>query len=391
MSIHTVAIDASPLLDRSGHRGIGRYVSDLLHGLEAIRDEWRSSLDIRAVTALGWHGDGTITPELAEAAGSLGEHRGSQGRTILWRRRLSLGTLSRAADILHLTEALGTPFARLTRWGVTCYDLIPLKMPNEYLGGSRVKILRQHMEDWVRYHRSDSLVAISERTRDDLIELLQIPPSKVVAVPTGIDLTAWQSAPREDDRDRLDRLGVRDRRYVLFVGGGDQRKGVPTMLRALAEARRSMEVELVWAGKLPPRHLERFRKEAEHAGVGDQVRFIGFAPDRDLAALYRGALAHVFLSVLEGFGLPVAEAIAIGCPVIVVRGSGCDEIAGDAGYIVPPNDSSAAARAIVALATDPEERARRIRLGRERAPRFDRKQMARGYVENWLTMLAFQR
>jgi glycosyltransferase involved in cell wall biosynthesis len=159
------------------------------------------------------------------------------------------------------------------------------------------------------------------------------------------------------------------------------------MIQALVEARRSLDIELVWAGKLPPRELERFRNEAERAGVGDRVRFIGYAPDPDLAALYRGALAHVFLSVLEGFGLPVAEAIAAGCPAIVVRGSGCDEITGEAGYIVPPNDAPAAARAIVEVASDPEGRARRIRLGRERAHRFDRRQMARGYVENWLTML----
>jgi glycosyltransferase involved in cell wall biosynthesis len=391
MPAHSVIIDATPVLDGSGHRGIGRYVYDLLHGLESIRDEWRACLDVRAVTAIGWHGNGTLEANLAEAAESVRGRRGSLKHSIRWRRRLSLGTLGRSADVIHLTEAILTPMARRTKWGVTCYDLIPLKMPAEYLHGNPLRIRKRHMEDWMRYHRSDRLVAISERTRADMIDILSIEPDKVVAVPTGIDLRHWLSGPLDDDAQRRARLSVGLRPYVLFVGAGDQRKGITTMLGALARARRSLDVELVWTGNLSKRHLAGFRAEAERLGVGPAIRFLGFAPDPDLAALYRGAVALVFLSVLEGFGLPVAEALAAGCPVVVVRGSGCDEVAGDAGYIVSPNDADAASSAILALARNPDDRERRIRIGRERAPKYDRTQMARGYVETWLRMVATPR
>jgi len=388
MPTRNILVDATPILDRSGHRGIGRYVYDLLQGLEATRDEWRSSLNIRAVTHLGFHGEGSTTSELAVAADLVRGQRGSLQDSIRWRRRLSLGSVSHGADVLHLTEAVGTPLIRGTRWGVTCYDLIPLRMPEQYLGGSRYKIARRKATDRRRYCRADALVAISERTRLDMIDLLQIAPEKVTTVPTGIDLSHWLREASEQDREMRARGGAGERPYVLFVGEGDHRKGIATMMRALAAARRSADVELIWVGRLPPNNLARFKEQAAEAGVTDAVRFAGFVADEDLAALYRGALAMIFLSVLEGFGLPVAEALAASCPVIVVENSGSDEVAGDAGYVVSAGDHEAAGRAIVELAGNPEERARRVRLGQARVPRYDRKQMARGYVEVWQRMTA---
>src|SRR4029079_12581403 len=109
--------------------------------------------------------------------------------------------------------------------------------------------------------------------------------------------------------------------------------------------------------------------------------FVGFVAERDMPGLYRRAVAHLFLSRLEGFGFSVVEAMAAGCPVIVARGSATDLVAGDAAIIVDADDPGAAGRAIVELASDPRARQSRIDLGRERARFFDRNRMAREYAD----------
>jgi alpha-1,3-rhamnosyl/mannosyltransferase len=158
------------------------------------------------------------------------------------------------------------------------------------------------------------------------------------------------------------------------------------MLRAIAEARRTTDVEFVWAGKFTARDLKKLRAYLRSEGVLDElptVRFVGYVSSEDLAVLYRNALAHLFVSRLEGFGISVAEAMASGCPVIVANGSGADEVGGDAVMKIDPGDHAAAARAIGRLANDPTERVRLTAAGLSRARVFDRATMARGYVNVW--------
>jgi len=149
---------------------------------------------------------------------------------------------------------------------------------------------------------------------------------------------------------------------------------------------RLRDLELVWAGDVTAlqwvvdQHIEK-------AGLKGHVRLLGYIADADLVALFHNALAEVFLSRLEGFGLPVVEGMAAGCPVIVARDSGCDEVTGEAGTVVDADDSEAAAGAIVQLATDPDLRAARCAAGRSRASTFARANMARGYVEAYLHAL----
>ena len=203
-------------------------------------------------------------------------------------------------------------------------------------------------------------------------------------VPNGIHLAQWSSPAGAEDVLRRARLGVGARPYLFYVGYCDFRKNVRAMLETLAIARRSVDVELVWAGDLPPAKLEAMKLLARQNGVDGAVRFLGFVADPDLAALYRGAVALLFLSRLEGFGLPVAEAMAAGCPAIVARSSGSDDVAGDAGIIVDPDDVLAAAEAAVRLARSGDAREELVRRGRERVGRFDRREMARGYVRSYL-------
>ncbi len=380
-----IIIDGTPLLGSSGHRGIGRVIYDLLHGLEETRDEWRGDLDIRVVTSLGVLRQ-SLMERLGEAAEQLNDARGRSGKDLVLRRRLFLDdvALSARADLLHLTEALGTPLRTRVPRVITVHDLIPLRLPEQYLRWGPQRWTRKPIEHR-RYHAAKRLVAISELTRNDLVSLLGIPRDTIDVVPNGIDLRHWSPQRGPADRERLSALGLR-RPYVVYAGYWDRRKDVPTMLRAIAEARRTTDVEFVWAGKFTARDLKKLRAYLRSEGVLDElptVRFVGYVSSEDLAVLYRNALAHLFVSRLEGFGISVAEAMASGCPVIVANGSGADEVGGDAVMKIDPGDHAAAARAIGRLANDPTERVRLTAAGLSRARVFDRATMARGYVNVW--------
>jgi glycosyltransferase involved in cell wall biosynthesis len=386
-----VLIDATPLRAGSGYRGIGRMIFDLLHGLEAIRSEWQRELRIRVVHDFSWRTGPLVTEDLSDAADRLFAARGSAGDSLVYRRRVLLDRGARAlgAELLHLPEAIGTPLTHSVKRVVTCHDLIPLRMPREYLRGVN-RVLRPSI-DARRYRNAERIVAISERTRDDLSELLHIDPARVDVVPNGIDVSQWSPDDGPVDRDRLRALNVGERPYVLYVGYWDARKDVPTMLRALAEARRTCDIDLVWAGHFKEIDLVKMRRYLAREGVLSElaaVRFTGFVSADDLAILYRHATAHAFLSRLEGFGLSVVEAMASGCPVILARGSGADEVGGDVALAVAPGDAASAARAIVELTSDERKRVALRDAGVVRARHYDRTSMARGYIAAYKRALA---
>jgi glycosyltransferase involved in cell wall biosynthesis len=389
-----VLIDATTLRTASGHSGIGRYTFDLMCGLESIRNEWRDRLDLVALCELGWRGGPVTTRNLSAAAEEAIAARGTEAAGLRRRRRLRLGSACRQSGtaLLHQTEAYGTPVLSPTPRLVTCYDLIPLVMHEEYLGRGPHGALRyasRFVRDAVRYRTARRLVAISERSKADVVRVLGVDPNRVDAVTTGIDLTRFH-APRDPGRDEtiVRGLGLGSRPFALYVGSGDPRKNAEGMCAAVALAGRSVDIELCWAGKVSASEKRRAVEAARRHGVEARVRFIGFVADDALPALYRAAMCHLFISRLEGFGITVVEAMASGCPVIVGHASGADELSADAGMTVDPDDAPAAAAHLVELVRNPALRQRWAEKGLRRAPVFDRIGMARGYVEAYLKTLA---
>lgn len=375
-----ILIDGTPILGASGTRGIGRMACDLLLGLESLRDEWQRDLDVRVITDLAWNG-GTVHASPGAAAELLFAARGREGKPFIRKRRHVLDGVAaqEGADLLHLVEAIGVPLTRKVPRMVTCHDLIPLRMPYEVNGFWPRRLLQKPADAW-RYRSAERVVAISRKTARDVEGLLDIDPAKIDVVPNGIDLGQWTSQPLPTDGERLRALGLGSRPFVLYVGWCDTRKDVPAMLRAVEAA----DVQLVWVGKLNEWDHRRIRLHLLRTGVSpSRVHFTGFASTPDLAVLYRHALAHLFLSRLEGFGLSVAEAMASGCPVILARDSGADEVGGEAAFAVEQGDWRAASDAIRRLRDDPSERTRRHDAAVARARTFGREEMARGYLAAW--------
>jgi glycosyltransferase involved in cell wall biosynthesis len=194
--------------------------------------------------------------------------------------------------------------------------------------------------------RAARVIAVSERTKQDLLELYGLAPEDVVVIPHGTD-PAFRPGPRSDS-------------YLLFVGAIEER----TNPRAALAAAEQVGLPLVVVGPARDRALAR-----ELARRGADLR--GFVPKEELAALYRGAAAFLFPTRYEGFGLPVLEAMASGTPVVATPDPAVREVAGDVPVYAEPDELGAAV--LQALA----ERERRVAAGLERARGFTWEEAAR--------------
>jgi alpha-1,3-rhamnosyl/mannosyltransferase len=179
--------------------------------------------------------------------------------------------------------------------------------------------------------------------------------------------------PEPDDAARLrERYGLTAGEYVLYPANPWPHKDHATLLRALArlDARPGGAPRLVCTGRLrsEPRRVATL---AAQAGLRpEQVRDLGFVPEDDLPRLLRGARLLVFPSLFEGFGLPVAEALASGCPVLASDIPPLREMAGEAARLVTPGDVTAWTEALGALWDDAGARARLTEAGRARATAY---------------------
>jgi len=174
-------------------------------------------------------------------------------------------------------------------------------------------------------------------------------PSRMTVVPLGIDLSRF--GPRGDGALRQE-LDLTENFVLLYVGFCNPRKGLEYLAHALRNL--ASETRLVVVGEWDAQYRERFLKALGDAR--DRVILVGQVPDADLPRYYAMADLFVFPSLLEGFGLPLAEALACGLPVVTTQGSAAPEVVGPGGLLVPPGDSLALEEAIRRLQGDPKLR-----------------------------------
>ena len=178
--------------------------------------------------------------------------------------------------------------------------------------------------------KATKLLAISEATKNDLVELAHADATKIVVTPLAVNASDFTVTP-EQKSEVLNRYRLSAGKYFLYVGRLETKKNVVTLLRAFAELKKDLGVghpiELVLAGKWG--YGEEAIKQTL-AVNNNGVRVLGFTPEEDLASLYSGALAFCFPSLYEGFGMPVLEAAAAGTPVIASDIPALREVMGDA-------------------------------------------------------------
>jgi alpha-1,3-rhamnosyl/mannosyltransferase len=362
-----VVIDAVPLLVRSA--GVKNY---LYYWTQHLKQESRG-VEIRLFPFLG-------EPSRPGEPGLL-DHEDSIASPAMTYARLGLlfllnripndaiGWMDRAMDLFHTSKLLNPPrHAKLT---ATVHDFTCWLLPETH---SRANVAADKVFAERIFKRADGLIAVSEATRKDAVEILKLPPEKIRVIHHGIAEMFFRVTPADADAARA-RHGLH-RPYLLFVGTIEPRKNVDLLLNAyqgLAPSIRE-EFELVLAG--PPGWAQRATM-ARLQQRAPGVRYLGYVAEQDLAGLFAGAAAFVYPSLYEGFGFPVAQAMAAGTPVITSGVSALPEIAGGAAILIDPRSETELRDAMCNLLTSPGRRAQLIELGQSNARRFSWTECAR--------------
>jgi glycosyltransferase involved in cell wall biosynthesis len=293
----------------------------------------------------------------------------------IYRRAIGLyrstGVASRVAvtdvDLAHWTyplpiEARGVPNI------YTLHDLVPLRLPYTTADHkTRYYSLCKRIAE-----RADHIVTVSEASRRDIIEILGVSEDRVTNTYQSINMEEMLRDVGEDAIQAYVEglIGVDFRGYFLFFGAIEPKKNVTRLLEAYLGSGVRTPLVIVgapgWGGEAEVRMLSSLRARDRD----NRIVWLDYLPRDMLAKLIAGAKATLFPSLYEGFGLPVAESMAIGTPVLTSNTSSMPEVAGDAGLLVDPYDTKALSEAIRKLDADEGLRAEMSQRGKLSALRF---------------------
>ncbi len=353
-----VGIDAGPLL---GHGGISSYLCPLVEALIPLDP----TTDYRLVVRRSWLADPAIG-RLAALGPVIRVAIPDRLLSLWWNhvgRPLPLPRGVWESFDVFLATCLLAPILPAGRVVSIVYDCIPLRLPELFPDRQAFRDRLARLLD-----RSATLLAISECTKRDMVELFGVNPERVEVLYPGLRPGFRPVAPVVAAAVAA-RYGI-ERPFVLYVGALGPHKNVPTLLRAFERARLAggLEARLVLAGSA------RWGKETlaavERLRVRGDVVLTGRVPDEDLPALYAAADLFVFPSRYEGFGLPVLEAMACGTPVLTSRAGALPEVAGAAGSYVDPDDDRGLADRMCELVADGDRQAAFRAAGLAQAARF---------------------
>ncbi|HXF81970.1 MAG TPA: glycosyltransferase family 1 protein, partial [bacterium] len=369
-----IGLDARTLERREEIRGIGVLVAALVERLPAA--------DADFVLFFRRHPD---CPPPHSARSMVLRIRPDRPRWIarvLWEQVVLPRALHQEGlDLYHAPANRGVPRAAPVPCVVTINDVIPLVTP--YLFDSRPDprwtrpLLRRAYAALVGagVRRAARIITLSECSRRDLERLFPLARGKVRVIYPGCD---ERYRPVEDPQE-LARVRARwalPPRFVVYVGGLGQRKNLAGLLRAYAE--------LVGAAPATPplivvgaatAFLPRLQAQAQQLGIAERVRFPGYIPTAEMPAVLSAAELLVYPSFYEGFGLPVLEAMACGCPVVCSGTSSLPEVGGDAVVYVDPADPGDIAGAMGRVLADGALRAWMREAGLQRARLFPLRRM----------------
>lgn len=354
--------------------GIGRYTVELTRALrEADQNLEIVLLNPYPDSGLDWYRSfrqhAVPSLKLVPAVATVGNF-------VLHRAAVELGL-----DILHDPCGIApflAPRARYRRV-TTIHDLVPLLFPRTQPMATRA-IFRTLIP--LARRTADAVVTVSETSARDLVDHLHFSPERVWVTPNGYRPRP-RLAPDEASRHLLE-LEVREP-YFVTVGAISPRKNVERVLAAFELLReRFADATLVVVGPTYWDKTGASRRARQVPGV----RFTGFVPDMALQALYERAVALVYVSLYEGFGLPVLEAMAAGAPGIVSRTAALQEVAGDAALAVDPYSTEQVRDAMSRLLTDDGLRQRLVREGVRRASTYTWERTARATLAMYEALLS---
>lgn len=299
--------------------------------------------------------------------------------TRLWHRLdvpLAADWWTGSLDLFHAPDFVLPPLHRAPGL-LTVHDFSFMRHPN-----GAVPRLREWLNRVVpkSVHRAHHILADSESTRRDIIEILHAPPEKVTVVGAGVE-TRFHPIKEPEQHQLVREKYQLPSQFVLGLGTLEPRKNFTGLIEAFNQVAADLpQLHLVIAGGKGWLYEDIF-KAAANSPSSERIHLIGFVDDADLPTLY--SMAHLFAypSHYEGFGIPVLEAMACGTPVVTANNSSLPEVAGDAALMVPSTNSDMLANVIHRLSTDITLRSQCKRRGLVQAKHFTWHQAAKKLLQ----------
>ena len=361
----TIGIDYTSAIHQSA--GIGRYVAEMVKALAHLGSAAHYRLFVaeagRNFTQplpgpnFSWHS----TP-ITE-----------RWLTRLWHRlRLPLPVeyWTGPVNIFHAPDFFLPPVKSSTKTIVTVHDLSYIREPDTVMPG-----MADHLNSSVprSVKRANHVIAVSEATRQDLIELYDTPAEKITTLYHGVTAEFQPSTDETRQAAIRQKYGLEVRPFILSVSTLQPRKNFRRLIQAFAHLDSTYGLVIVGGRGW---QYETIFQEVKKQGLIDRVIFPGFVEDADLPWLYNMADLFVYPSLYEGFGLPILEAMACGTPVVASNQSSLPEVVGQAGLLVNPRDVEALATAMQRMLVDRVLRGQLVEAGFKQAKKFTWSDMA---------------
>ena len=284
-------------------------------------------------------------------------------RCLLDRGRIPIELFVGRIDIFH-GPVFYIPPGISCKKVMTIHDLMFYRFP-QFLPPDVIDLFDNITRKSIR--RADHVIAVSQFTRNDVVDLLGYPEDRISVIENGVSDRFHPVREREEIDRVLRKYGI-DRPYILFVGTAERKKNLAGLLSAYKELREGERIDelLVVAGG-NKWAFEEFLADLKEKGLEKEVRCTGYVAQEELPCLYSGAELFVFPSLFEGGGIPPLEAMACGTPVVTSAVTAIPEMVGDAAVLVNPRDPHDIAEGIFRILSDGDFRADLVSRGLERA------------------------
>lgn len=251
------------------------------------------------------------------------------------------------------------------RFIVMSHDMIPLRFPKPF---SPLTPYHRYYTPQV-LNQAQHIICNSQATAKDITNFYQIPTNKITPIHLAYDASHFRF------------LNLPTRNYFLYIGRQDPYKNLQRLITAFSKLPNRNDYELWLVGPTDKRYTPLLETQVETLGINHLVKFLNYVPYDELPTIINQALALVFPSLWEGFGLPVLEAMACGTPVITSNISSLPEVAGDAAILINPYNQGEITEAMQAIINDSEMRQQLSQKGINRANQFSWEKTGMATVE----------
>lgn len=370
--LHKIALNGTYIQQQASGLGVvnSNLIAELMKcdrqfefTLYSHADDWQTQYPERVVP---------VTPALSPDRGLSGHLK-----RIFWYQTTLREQLKPSTDLLFSPVAEGIFSTRIPQI-ITVHDLIPLKYP-------------ELSPKWRYYYlyvlplllrQSRRIICVSQHTKQDVVETYKIDATKIDVVYWGCDRNLFfpQRDPEILRQYNLDK-------YLLYVGDMRSYKNLDRCLEAFDRLPFS-DCQFVITGKKDDFFYPQIERQVSQLSAKERIIFLDYVPTHELPVLYSMARSLLFASLYEGFGLPVLEAMACGCPVIASKATSIPEVGGDSVLYVDPYDVESITQAMYEILTNNELRTSQSRRGLKRAQLFSWQKSAQNICQIFEELLS---